>query len=387
MARIPKVLLLIESARTCERNFLRGIAHYGHLHGPWSFSRKPKFYLKSNLSDISISQIESFSPDGIIVSDTEKINEIVKLGKPTIIHTIKRDDYDIPAIIGDTKQSGEMAAEHLLGLGFSQFAYCGLGDYYWSRGRYKSFEKSIRKAGYDTEYYELSPGQIKRSLQKEIKKLSQWLASLDKPIGLMTCADDCSQYIVEACKLAEIRIPEQIGLIGVDNDDMVCELSDPPLTSISLDFTKAGYQAAQLLDNLMSGVEVKEKTITVNPLQIQTRASTDILAVDDPDVAAAVQFIRNHSNQLIQIADVMNEVTCCQRILHKKFKENLGRSVHQEIKRVRIERIARMLLETDLTISQIATRLGYFNINHISRYFQQAMGVAPLAYRKSFTHK
>ena len=147
-------------------------------------------------------------------------------------------------------------------------------------------------------YFELSPKQIKNALPKELQRLAKWLASVI-PAGLMTCADDCSQYIVEACKLADIQIPEQIGFIGVDNDDMVCELSDPPLSSIALDFAKAGYEAADLLDHLMSNQDTPQRNITVLPSHIVTRASTDILAINDEDVANAVQFIRQHSNRLV----------------------------------------------------------------------------------------
>jgi LacI family transcriptional regulator len=385
VAQRQKILLLLESARTCERDFLRGIARYSHLHGPWAFYRKPKFYLKNRNEGVSLSQIKAFDPDGIIVSDTENFETILSLGKPTLIHTFKADTYNAPKIIGDSQQTGVMAAEHLLGLGFSNFAYCGLGKYYWSRGRYASFRDTIKRAGFDVAYFELSPKQIKNALPKELQRLAKWLTSVI-PAGLMTCADDCSQYIVEACKLADIQIPEQIGFIGVDNDDMVCELSDPPLSSIALDFAKAGYQAADLLDHLMSNKDTPQKNITVLPSHIVTRASTDILAINDEDVANAVQFIRQHSNRLIQISDVLAEVTCSQRTLHQKFQENLGHSVHQEIKRVRIERIAKLLRETDIPISSIALKLGYSNINHISRYFQQARNITPLAYRKQFGH-
>ncbi len=383
MAQRQKILLLLESARTCERDFLRGIARYSHLHGPWAFYRKPRFYLKDRGSGVSLSQIRAFDPDGIIVSDTEKLAPILSLGKPTLIHAFKTDAHDTPTIIGDSQQTGEMAANHLLGLGFSKFAYCGLGRYYWSRGRHASFRDTIVKAGFDVSYFELHPLQVKNALPKELLRLTKWLTSII-PAGLMACADDCSLYIVEACKIADIRIPEQIGLIGVDNDDMVCELSDPPLSSIALDFAKAGYDAADLLDHLMVNQDAPQQTITVHPSHIVTRASTDILAIEDKDVAMAVQFIRQHT-KLIQIADVLSHVTCSQRTLHDKFQTELGRSVHQEIKQGRIERIAKLLRETDLPISTIAIKLGYSNINHISRYFQQAMGLTPLAYRKQFS--
>jgi LacI family transcriptional regulator len=384
MARIPKIVLLLEPARTCEREFLRGVARYAYLHGPWAFYRKPRFYLKSNRGGLSITQIRDFDPDGIIVSDTEKIEEIMRLGKPTLIHTFKTDRYAAPMIVGDVQQIGVMAAEHLMGLGFTHFAYCGMGDYYWSVRRYDSFEQTLRQRGYSAAYFELNPQRIKTALQKELRRLTDWLRSLPAPVGLMACADDCCQHIVEACTMADIKIPETIALIGVDNDDMVCDLSDPPLSSIALDFDAAGYEAAELLDQLMAGQAAQDTVITVRPSHIEVRASTDSLAIEDADVAAAVRFIRQQANQLIQIADVMNEVTCCQRLLHEKFIRILGRSVHQEIKRVRSERIANMLRKTDMPISQIATKLGYFSANHLSRYFKQAAGMTPLAYRKRF---
>jgi LacI family transcriptional regulator len=161
MAQRRKILLLLESARTCERDFLRGIARYSHLHGPWAFYRKPRFYLKNHSPGISLSQIKTFDPDGIIVSDTENLDPILHLGKPTLIHAFKTDAHECPTIIGDSRETGHMAANHLLGLGFSKFAYCGLGRYYWSKGRHASFKKAIEKAGFDVSYFELHPQQVK----------------------------------------------------------------------------------------------------------------------------------------------------------------------------------------------------------------------------------
>ncbi len=384
MPPIPKILLLLESARTCERNFARGIARYARLHGPWTFYRKPQFYFKTNRKGISPAQIKNLAPDGIIVSDTEDVEMILQLDKPTLIHTFQTDQYDRPVIIGDTQQTGKMGAEHLMGLGFVHFAYCGIGDYYWSRGRCASFQQTLARAGYSAACFELNPVRMKTALQKELSRLTQWLSGLPVPVGLMTCADDCSQYIVEACTLANLNIPEAIAVIGVDNDEMICELSDPPLSSVSLDFAAAGYQAAELLERIISGQSVPREPITVCPTHIEVRASTNILAIDDADVAKAVRFIRQHAWQSIQVADVLNEVACCRRRLHEKFVTIIGHSVHQEIRRVRIERISKLLRETDLTITQIALKMEFFNTNHLSRYYKHATGLNPLAYRKRF---
>jgi LacI family transcriptional regulator len=198
----------------------------------------------------------------------------------------------------------------------------------------------------------------------------------------MSCADDCSQHVIDACRIADIRVPERISIVGVDNDDMICELSNPPLSSIAMNFEAAGYQSAELLNTLIVKGHTSQRSITVNPTHIEVRTSTDVLAIEDPDVADALRFIRGHARQLIQVTDVMNEVTCCQRLLHQKFKQALGRSVHQEIKRVRVETIEKMLRETDLSITQIAAKLGYSNSNHLSRYFRHSMHVNPLSYRK-----
>ena len=382
MSAIPKILLLIESSRTCERDFLRGIAHYAHLHSPWAFFQKPKFYLRSKQSTISISQIKDFNPDGIIVSDTEDLDQIRKLNKPTIIHTFKKNAYPLPCVLGDVEETGRMGAEYLLGLGYKHFAYCGIGDYYWSLGRYDSFQKTIQQAGFSASYFKLNPKRIKCAHAKELQNLADWLIRLPKPLGLMTCADDCSQHIMEACKLSDIHVPEQVGVLGVDNDDMICDLSNPPLSSIALNFKTAGYQTAELLNDLMSGTRANDRSVIVRPSHIEMRASTDIFAVEDTDVASALKYIRENSNKLIQVADVVNAVTCSQRTLHNKFLKMIGHSVHAEIKKARVERIAKMLRETDLSVSQIAHKLGYFNTNHVSRYFYQQKGIKPLAYRK-----
>ncbi len=383
MLKLLKILLIVESSRTCERDFLRGIARYARMHGPWTFYHKPKFYLRSDSRAISISQIKSFEPDGIIVSDVENIDKILAFNVPTVIHTFKKNTYDLPMVLGDTEKAGRLGAEHLLGLGHKNFAFCGMGDYYWSRDRYEYYRRAVEENGFSVSYFELNPRRIRVARESELQSLAKWLKSLPKPVGMMTCADDCSQHVVEACKSVDIRIPEQVSIVGVDNDDMICELSDPPLTSISMNFEAAGYQTAVLLGQLIEKGKTGQRCITVEPTHVEVRTSSNINAIADSDVAAAVRYIQNHASQQLQVSDIMKHVACCQRLLHDKFKQHLGRSIHSEIKRVRIEKIAAMLRDTELSVSQIAVRLGYMNANHLSRYFKQQMGTTPLAYRKS----
>jgi LacI family transcriptional regulator len=204
----------------------------------------------------------------------------------------------------------------------------------------------------------------------------------------MACNDDRGQYVLEACQIAGLRVPDDVAVIGVDNDDLICDLTVPPLSSIALNHEKAGYQAAQLLDEMMAGKKVDSKTII--PLEsshIVIRQSTDVLAIEDHELAEAVRFIRGHSREAIQVSDVVESVAVSRRVLERRFREVLKRSVHDEIARARVEHACRMLVETNLSVSQIAQHLGYPSDKHIARHFRKEKGMTPRQYRKKFGRK
>ncbi|MHC4157614.1 MAG: XylR family transcriptional regulator [Planctomycetota bacterium] len=388
MARIPKVILLIETSRTCERDFLRGIAKYSRLHGPWALYGKPQYYMQPKGGKIRLAELKKSKANGIIISDSDKNRkEIIAMRLPTIIHTVKDQVPNLPNVVGDCTESGRMAAEHLLERGFRNFAYCGLGDFYWSKGRYESFRKRIKKAGFETHFYKQAKSRRRGSWGYERNLKAKWLKSLPKPVGLMTCADDCSQQVIEACKIAGLHVPEQIAVIGVDNDDLVCEISNPPISSVALNFERAGYETAELLDKLMAGKKMANRRIIVQATHIVTRQSTDILAIEDEEVAKAVRFIRQHSKGPIQVSDVADATALSRRVLQQRFHEILGHSVHDEIRSACTEKVARMLIETNLSISQIALALGNTSVKHIARSFRREKGMSPLAYRKQYGKK
>ncbi len=379
-----RIILMIDTSRACERRFVQGIVKYSQLHGPWVFYRKPKYYITPNRTKVSLEQLQNFRADGIIVSDAENLQNFLALNLPTLIHTVKKKSYEYPSLIGDCTNSAIMAAEHLLDRGFQHFAFCGVGNFYWSKDRFISFRNRLKQAGFEPHYYKQNASRFRKSFQEEQAKLAKWLKSLPKPIGLMTCADDCSQHVVEACELAHLHIPDEIAIIGVDNDEMVCELTNPSLTSVALDFERAGYKSAELLAKLIAGEKVIDQNITVLPTHIATRQSTDILAIKDADVRMAVKYIRNNSRKPIQTEDVLNAVGCARRTLHRKFKQTLSRSVSEEIRRNRVELIATSLQDTEMPISQIARTFGYDDAHHIARYFRQEKGMTPLEYRKKY---
>ena len=384
MPESKRVMLLINSFRTAEKQFVLGVAKYAELHGPWSFYQKAQYYINPGSHAPTLNQIRAWAPDGIIAADTERLREISRLDVPLIAYAVKRDDHQLPMIVGDTSQCAAMAVSHFLERGYRNFAFCGIGNFYWSRKRYQNFRETLDQAGHDVLFYELIPSRMMRSFETERLRLIDWLRSLPKPIALMTCADDCSQHVAEACKLGNIHVPEEIAVIGVDNDEMVCQTSTPRLSSISFNFENTGFRAALLLDELMSGEKNTGQCVSTKPLQVITRQSTDILAINDRDVILAIRYIRHNAKRLIQTTDVLAAIGCSRRTLHRKFLETLGRSVSDEIKETRIQQITQMLLETDLSISEIAYTLGYIDTCHIARYFQQAKGITPSNFRKQF---
>ena len=207
---------------------------------------------------------------------------------------------------------------------------------------------------------------------------------MPKPVGLMACNDDLSREVAQACIMAGLRVPDEVAILGVDNDELVCNLTLPPLTSILLNHEIIGYEAGKQLDRLMSGKKASEHTLFVKPIHIEKRQSTNILAIKDEDVVSAIRFIRNNSDRQISVVDVVNETTLSTRVLQSRFRKILDRSIHEEIRRVRIERFCKMLLETNLSIYQIAMDLDFRDVNHVARAFRKEKGMTPLRYRNKF---
>jgi LacI family transcriptional regulator len=385
MKKIPKVILLTETTHAYGRGLLRGIAKYSKLHGPWSFYRETPFYGHFKQIKYWVSEFKKINADGIIIREPApyQIKQFMKLGIPLIISPNLMNPK-IPTILTNAEKIGQLAAEHLLDRGFKNFAYCGFKEMEWSKKRHKSFAQNIEQRNYTVDTFFAAIRKMINPKEKDQAKLAHWLASLPKPVGLLACNDDMGRIILDACKSSGFSVPEQIAVVGVDDDELTCELTDPPLSSIALHAEKAGYEAAELLDRLMHGEKMSGQIILQDPSHVVTRQSSDVIAVSDQDVARALVYIREHYKDLITVDDVANEVSLSRRHLYKKFVETLGRSVHKEIKNMRIDHICRLLTESDLSIYQITMSLGFTGIEHIARYFQNEKGVSPQEYRNKF---
>jgi LacI family transcriptional regulator len=413
MSALPKVIFLVERSRAYGRLLLRGIAQYSKLHGPWLFFMEPEFLTKS------YGWMEAVGADGVIAPlwDDAIIDMIVSLGLPAVICGIERPSVNACRIVTDDAAVGRMAGEYFLDRGFKRFAFCGLDDVVWSARRSESFSRTVAQDGFETHVYQQPKSKRSRTAEVEPALIAEWLKSLPKPIALMACNDDRGRDVLTACRIADIQVPGEIAVLGVDNDELVCDLSYPRLSSIATSTERAGYEAARVLDRLMKGqkpegrgqksedggqrtasisdisppspgfdgkVIVTEKDVVACPLYVVTRQSTDVMAIDDSYTAEAVRFIRSHAKDVIQVDDVAQAVGLSRRALEQRFRRALDRSVHDEIQYVRINQMASMLTNTNLPISQITRLLGYPYSNNVSRCFKQLKGLSPSQYRRDF---
>jgi LacI family transcriptional regulator len=374
---MKRIVLLVETSREFGRQLIIGITRYSRFHGPWSFY-KEQIGLKS-----SIPHLTSWKPDGIIMRDSLIKNELIELKIPTIL--VQHDSScpkNILAIKTDSPSIAKMASEHLIEKGFKNFAFCGFDNYEWSNKRKSYFYRYNAEAGFKTHVY-CSPKNIKiNDWENEQQHVCNWLKTVPKPVGLLACNDDRGQHIIEVCKRIGFKVPEDVTVIGVDNDPMICEIGDPPMSSIALNVESAGYKAAKLLDQLINNKKIERRQILVSPTHIVQRQSSDILAVDDAEVALAIRFIKKNAKEKILVNDVIKTTHISRRTLEQRFKKTIHRSIYDEIRQVRVELISKLLIETDLPISHITSFFNFTDVEHISRYFKKEKGINLREFRK-----
>lgn len=383
MARTYKVSLLIETSREYGRGLLRGIYRYNSLHRQWQIEQQAPFYVAGG--PVAETQLGRFASrvDGIIMRDRQGSLGLLKKGVPLIFASyLHKEIPDTYRIVADDLAIATLAADHLLNRGFRHFAFVGYDTMYWSRRRKDGFAKAVGAAGFGCEVFVQSRGPGRRLWRWEQKALAEWLAALPKPTGLLACNDDRARQVVDACLTAGLSVPEEIAIVGADNDEFVCNLSNPPISSVALNVEEAGFEAARLLDDLMRGGRPQPRDIIPATLGVVTRRSTEVTAIQDPTVAEAVRFIRANGRKPLQVSDVVEAAAVSRRGLYDRFRRALGCSVHEYIKKARVAEIERLLLDTETPVSEIAELLGFPSADHIASYFRSVRGVNPLTLRR-----
>jgi LacI family transcriptional regulator len=388
MRQIPKVALMVETSRGFGRDLLRGIARYARLHGPWSFHITPGDYMQQ------VPKMKQWGGTGIIarIPNERVAQAVIEANVPTIALGLTDEQMQegsplatFSELSSDAKQVAELAATYLLERRFTQFAYVGLDDRAWSKRRERAFCQRVEQAGFKVHVYAGSERPRDKVWEKEQKILAEWMHSLPTPIGLFACNDDRGRQVLDACRLASLHVPEDVAVLGTDNDEVFCDLADPPLSSVALNAETAGYRAAELLDGMMSGRIRKRQRIPVEAVGVVSRRSTEVVAVNDPDVVSALQYIRRELGCGISVQNVANEVAVSRRSLEKRFRDTIGRTILEEIQLVRLERSKRMLLETTYPISRIAEMSGFGSTGYFIQFFQSRVGETPRRYRIKLT--
>ncbi len=386
MAERRKVALLVEWSRAYGRGVLHGVADYVQAHETWKV-----YQTERSLCDAAPAWLANWTGDGIIarIENRKLAKQIKQMNLPTVDLFGHKDIKDVPIVITDDRAVVRLAADHLIDRGLKHFAYCGLHGIYSSEIRSKYFVEYLARAGYKAHVYE-NPRQrhtafISTTEEYELQcedAVAAWIRSLPKPVGLMACNDLRAHQILMACGDHGIAVPDEVAVIGVDNDEVICELCRPPLTSIELNPQKVGYEAAALLDGMLSGRQQPEEHVLVEPLGVVARQSTDVVAIGDADLVAAVHFIREHACDGIRVEDILRNVRISRSTLERRFAKFLGRSPRAEITRVQLQRIKQLLATTDYPLAKIAQLAGFQYMESMCCLFKKTAGHTPGQYRK-----
>lgn len=368
-------------------NLIVGIIEYSKLCGNWALTTQLHPYLEKNQSRYTFKGI---GVDGVIayIPNKDKADKVFFGDVPAVIahETEENKIHKITSIVCDHHGVGALAANFFNERGFHNIGFFGFKEFNWSIERQKGFEKANKDFGLKTNVFLLSTKAFKPQPKNE-QKIISWLTSLKFPACVLCANDDLGMYLIKICKKSEIQIPNQIAILGVDNNEIDCNLTTPSLSSISYNSQKAGFQAAEALDRLMHGKAPLQDKIIISPVGVINRMSTDIFAVPDEEVLKAVSFIKSNSRNPIQVDDVARAINISRRNLSRKFKQYLGRSIANEIIRARIDNICHMLTDTDISVSEIAYKTGFNDATHISRFFKAQTKLTPLEYRNKFSIK
>ncbi len=381
----PRVALLIETSRAYGRDLLVGVAQYVRVHGPWSIE-----FQEGDPCEQLPEWFAAWKGDGVLarVKTLAVARALMKLRIPVVDLYGGLPELKLPTVRSDETAVGRMAAEHLLERGFRQFAFCGFNGTDWSDRRRDGFEGKVAQAGFSCQAF-ANPRRPERVPSAEYEEhgptseqqLNRWLEGLPKPIGLMACNDVRARQVLNSCRNLKLAVPDDVAVIGVDKDEVLCELSDLPISSVILNTQRIGFEAAALLEGMMGGGQPPGEALLVPPRSVATRHSTDVLAVDDRQLAAALRFIREHACERIDVPMLLKAVPLSRSSLERRFAQFLGRSPKAEILRVQLERAKQLLMDSDLPLAMIAEKAGFDHPEHMSRLFKKKTGTTPGQFR------
>jgi len=380
---MARVIILTDFSEEYAKLLLKGIVKYSKEHEPWVLCKMPHSYRDLHGIEGVVEWALKWKADAIIGQfyADDNISLFAKNGIVAIAQDFKSRFLEVPNITGAHHLAGKMGADYFIQKGFKNFAFYGFKNVIWSEERCEGFRDELEKYNLVKSFYEYQNVEIKDLWYYDAEMLIKWLQILPKPIGIMACDDNQGHHITQLCKQYGIQVPEKIAVLGVDNDEAICSLSDPPLSSLSQSVEKGGYETAELIDQLIHHKNTIPKDIVVYPTHITTRQSTDIYATEDKSIAIVLKYIHQHSDRKINVLELVRLVPLSRRLLENRFKEVTGVPVYSYILNLRIEKFAQLLLESNLPIIEIAADMGFTDYKNISRQFKRIKGCSPSEYR------
>ncbi|MEQ8848037.1 DNA-binding transcriptional regulator [Botrimarina sp.] len=377
-----RVALLIDTATSWGAGLIEGIAAYAKSRERhWLFSLEPRGkYDRMLLPD-------HWRGDGVVARITHSAlaEQLVDRRLPAVnVSWFRYGENLIPRCTCDEVAAAEMAAKYFVDHGYRQFAYCGstLRPRHYDRLG-EAFAAALARIGQPCQRFAPDPQRFAElDSEQQLQELSGWLSALPKPTALLAFDDIQGRQVTEACAQAGLAVPDHIAVLGGEHDELSSRISSPPLSGVDQAPHEVGFRAAEMLDRLMAGEELRESHVLLPPRRIITRQSTDQVAVPDEMLSAAIRYIREHHAGELRISDLLREVPMSRRALEIGFKRYLGRTPREEIRRVRVEHALALLCDTDLPITKVASVCGFDRPELLTRAFRRELSATPSAFRR-----
>ncbi len=375
MAANKHIVIMASPTSGHGRDLIRGVSRFAKAIGDWHL-----LPVKADLD--TVHNLKGWRPDGVIGLASPEIAAVFKKMKTRLIN-VSGVAADAPQVCTDSYAIGTLAAEALLERGFRTFAFYGTPNDL-SRQRLAGFKETVNKHGFAVEVHLVPLNRSKTNWDWENiqQELTAWIRNLPKPVGVMSFNDERGSRLLQACSRCGVRVPQEVAVIGVDNDEIYCSITTPPLASVRCNFQKVGFTAARLMHEWIGGNTPPNVTL-IPPVSVVVRESCDTIAIDDPSVAAALNFIRRSAHQPITVEDLLEEVATSRRTLERQFARILGTSPRAVIRRVQLDRAKVILRDTHLKVSIVAERSGFLDAKVFAAAFKKEVGQSPSEYRKS----
>ena len=382
-----KILVLIDSATEFSRRFLTGLIQYANENGPWTFYRLPSYYKALYGESGIVERIKEWKIEAVIAQwEYEGVDFLDQLDIPVFLQSYRNISGRFSKISGDYIGAGVMAAQFFAKRHFKNFAFYGNKNFFWSKARAEGYRREVERIRGNYYYFE---SELLDSMQwsREHVELDNWLQGLPKPVALFACDDNFALQVSEMCKVNNINIPDELSLLGVDNDELICNLSHPSISSIVTDDENGGYQTGKMLQNLILNKNNIPFNINIDPVRIELRQSTEKYNISDSYVKTVLNYIHENIRLNISIDELTAIVPLSRRNLEKKFREATGTSVHQFILDKKVDLISTELLTTDKDLLDIAIETGFNDVRNVYRICKKYTGYTPVSFRKKYLRK